>query len=110
RLDQQMKLLLAEMRLVFHRMSEVRAFHEPYLDRNDAICGLLKAGDRPRARRKRRLCRGPGAGRPPRGGGRGPPLPRRRRVADPRGLRPPLAQPWRPVIVGWARMWPEMAA
>ena len=46
RLDQQMKLLLAEMRLVFHRMSEVRAFHEPYLDRNDAICALLEAGDR----------------------------------------------------------------
>ena len=46
RLDQQMKLLLAEMRLVFHRMSEVRAFHEPYLDRNDAICVLLETGDR----------------------------------------------------------------
>jgi DNA-binding GntR family transcriptional regulator len=46
RLDQQMKLLLAEMRLVFHRMSEVREFHEPYLDRNDAICDLLEAGDR----------------------------------------------------------------
>jgi DNA-binding GntR family transcriptional regulator len=46
RLDQQMKLLLAEMRLVFHRMSEVRAFHEPYLGRNAAICVLLEAGDR----------------------------------------------------------------
>lgn len=46
RLDQQMKLLLAEMRLVFHRMSEVRAFHEPFLDRNDAICALLEGGDR----------------------------------------------------------------
>src|SRR5690349_18717426 len=46
RLDQQMKLLLAEMRLVFHRMREVREFHEPYLDRNDAICALLEAGDR----------------------------------------------------------------
>src|SRR5690349_8357920 len=46
RLDQQMKLLLAEMRLVFDRMSEVRAFHEPYLARNDAICALLEAGDR----------------------------------------------------------------
>ena len=46
RLDQQMKLLLAEMRLVFHRMSEVREFHEPYLDRNDTICVLLEAGDR----------------------------------------------------------------
>ena len=46
RLDQQMKLLLAEMRLVFHRMSEVREFHEPYLDRNDTICVLLEAGER----------------------------------------------------------------
>jgi DNA-binding GntR family transcriptional regulator len=46
RLDQQMALLLAEMRLVFHRMSGVREFHEPYLTRNDAICRLLEAGDR----------------------------------------------------------------
>src|SRR3954469_5460287 len=46
RLDQQMKLLLAEMRLVFHRMSGVREFHEPYLDRNDTICVLLEAGER----------------------------------------------------------------
>jgi len=27
-------------------MSEVREFHEPYLDRNDAICDLLEAGER----------------------------------------------------------------
>lgn len=46
RLDQQMSLLLAEMRLVFHRMHAVREFHEPYLTRNDAIAGLLEAGDR----------------------------------------------------------------
>jgi DNA-binding GntR family transcriptional regulator len=46
RLDQQMALLLAEMRLVFHRMSGVREFHEPYLGRNDTICRLLEAGDR----------------------------------------------------------------
>lgn len=46
RLDQQMALLLAEMRLVFHRMSGVREFHEPYLSRNDVIAGLLEAGDR----------------------------------------------------------------
>ena len=46
RLDQQMKLLLAEMRLVFHRMSEVRAFHEPYLDRNDKVRALLESGNR----------------------------------------------------------------
>ena len=46
RLDQQMKLLLAEMRLVFHRMGEVRVFHEPHLERNDAICALLESGER----------------------------------------------------------------
>ena len=46
RLDQQMALLLAEMRLVFHRMSGVREFHEPYLERNAEICALLEAGDR----------------------------------------------------------------
>jgi DNA-binding GntR family transcriptional regulator len=46
RLDQQMDLLLAEMRLVFHAMPGVREFHEPYLDRNARICALLEAGDR----------------------------------------------------------------
>lgn len=46
RLDQQMGLLLAEMRLVFHRMSDVREFFEPYLARNDAVCALLEAGER----------------------------------------------------------------
>ena len=46
RLDQQMALLLAEMRLVFHRMTGVREFHEPYLARNDAICTMLEDGDR----------------------------------------------------------------
>ncbi|WP_338051509.1 GntR family transcriptional regulator [Pseudonocardia acidicola] len=49
RLDQQMGLLLAEMRLVFHRMPGVREFHEPYLVRNERICRLLEAGDRPTA-------------------------------------------------------------
>jgi DNA-binding GntR family transcriptional regulator len=46
RLDQQMALLLAEMRLVFHGMGGVREFHEPYLRRNAHICDLLEAGDR----------------------------------------------------------------
>lgn len=46
RLDQQMALLLAEMRLVFHRMPGVREFHEPYLERNSRICELLEAGER----------------------------------------------------------------
>ena len=46
RLDQQMALLLAEMRLVFHGMPGVREFHEPYLGRNARICELLEAGKR----------------------------------------------------------------
>jgi DNA-binding GntR family transcriptional regulator len=46
RLDQQMALLLAEMRLVFHGMPGVREFHEPYLGRNAQICELLEAGER----------------------------------------------------------------
>lgn len=46
RLDQQMALLLAEMRLVFHRMPGVREFHEPYLAHNARICELLEAGER----------------------------------------------------------------
>jgi DNA-binding GntR family transcriptional regulator len=46
RLEQQMALLLAEMRLIFHRMPGVREFHEPFVGRNDAICRLLEAGDR----------------------------------------------------------------
>jgi DNA-binding GntR family transcriptional regulator len=49
RLDQQMGLLLAEMRLVFHRMTEVRAFHEPYLELNDRIATLLETGEREQA-------------------------------------------------------------
>jgi hypothetical protein len=40
RLDQQMALLLAEMRLVFHRMPGVREFHEPYLAHNARIWDL----------------------------------------------------------------------
>jgi DNA-binding GntR family transcriptional regulator len=46
RLDQQMALLLAEMRLVFHGMGGVREFHELNLKRNAHICDLLEAGDR----------------------------------------------------------------
>ena len=46
RLDQQMALLLAEMRLVFHGMPGVREFHEPYLGSNARICELLEAGKR----------------------------------------------------------------
>jgi DNA-binding GntR family transcriptional regulator len=46
RLDQQMALLLAEMRLVFHRMSGVREFHEPYL--RSARCWRPATGPAPR--------------------------------------------------------------
>jgi DNA-binding GntR family transcriptional regulator len=49
RLDQEMRLLLAEMRLVFHRMADIRGFHEPYLHLNDRIAGLLEAGRREEA-------------------------------------------------------------
>src|SRR4029079_12295703 len=42
----QMALLLAEMRLVFHGMSGVREFHEPYLAGNARIYELLESGDR----------------------------------------------------------------
>jgi DNA-binding GntR family transcriptional regulator len=49
RLDQQMALLLAEMRLFFHGMPGVQEFHEPYLGRNATICELLEAGRRDEA-------------------------------------------------------------
>lgn len=45
RLDQQMALLLAEMRLVFHRVGRAADFHLPYLDGNDAVCARLEAED-----------------------------------------------------------------
>lgn len=45
RLDQQMALLLAEMRLVFHQVGRAHQFHRPYLDGNDAVCRRLEAGD-----------------------------------------------------------------
>lgn len=48
RLDDQMDLLLAEMRLFFHRMDD-SGFHGPYLEENEAILALLDAGDRPAA-------------------------------------------------------------
>ncbi|WIM93080.1 GntR family transcriptional regulator [Actinoplanes oblitus] len=46
RLDHQMGLLLAEMRLIFHRMGAVRDFHEPYLRQNTRIAAQLAAGRR----------------------------------------------------------------
>jgi DNA-binding GntR family transcriptional regulator len=49
RLDAQMDLLLAEMRLFFHQMDDradgLADFHRPYLDENAAITDLLAAGE-----------------------------------------------------------------
>ncbi|MGB0099299.1 MAG: GntR family transcriptional regulator [Nocardioides sp.] len=44
RLDAQMELLLAEMRLFFHHMGRPDQFHSPYLEENAAIADLLVAG------------------------------------------------------------------
>lgn len=49
RLDREMDRLLAEMRLVFQRMPQVRAFHEPYLARNIAITDLVERREPERA-------------------------------------------------------------
>ncbi len=49
RTDELMRGVLAELRLVFHVMPDIRRFHEPYLTRNDEILGALRAGDAPRA-------------------------------------------------------------
>lgn len=49
RLDAQMDLLLAEMRLFFHAMGDPRAFHAPYLEDNARILQLVESGDHNRA-------------------------------------------------------------
>lgn len=49
RLDELMRGVLAELRLVFHAMDNPRGFHEPYLERNRQILTALKAADRVRA-------------------------------------------------------------
>ncbi len=46
RLDAQMHLLLAEMRLFFHLMGDPEPFHRPYLDENVTIARLLTSGER----------------------------------------------------------------
>ena len=46
RLVDLMRGILAELRLVFHVMTDPRAFHQPYLARNREILALLTAGDR----------------------------------------------------------------
>jgi DNA-binding GntR family transcriptional regulator len=45
RVDELMRRVLAELRLVFYRMASPRDFHEPYLARNADIARLLSAGE-----------------------------------------------------------------
>ena len=45
RLDDLMRGVLAELRLVFHVMADPRRFYEPYLARNREIITRMKAGD-----------------------------------------------------------------
>jgi DNA-binding GntR family transcriptional regulator len=49
RVDELMRGVVAELRLVFHVMGDPRRFHEPYLARNREILALLEAGDGPAA-------------------------------------------------------------
>ncbi|MEO3870066.1 GntR family transcriptional regulator [Nonomuraea sp. B12E4] len=49
RIDEAMRQLLAELRLVFHVMENPRAFHEPFVDRNRTLLGLIEAGEPERA-------------------------------------------------------------
>jgi DNA-binding GntR family transcriptional regulator len=45
RLDEIMRQLLAELRLVFHVMENPRAFHEPFVDRNRTLLALIESGE-----------------------------------------------------------------
>jgi len=45
RVDELVRGLLAELRLVFHVMADPQPFHEPYLERNREILETLKTGD-----------------------------------------------------------------
>lgn len=51
RVDELMRGILAELRLVFHVMDDPRRFHEPYLARNREVLGHIAAGDGPGAER-----------------------------------------------------------
>ena len=51
RIDELMRNILAELRLVFHTMADPRRLHEPYLERNKEILAAIEAGDGPRAER-----------------------------------------------------------
>ncbi|PZG45424.1 GntR family transcriptional regulator [Spongiactinospora gelatinilytica] len=52
RLDDLMRQLLAELRLVFHVMIDPRLFHGPFVPRNKDLVALLEAGDYDRAERE----------------------------------------------------------
>ncbi|TVT61581.1 GntR family transcriptional regulator [Amycolatopsis rhizosphaerae] len=45
RVDELVRGLLAELRLVFHVMTDLKPFHEPYLERNREILLALRSGD-----------------------------------------------------------------
>ena len=45
RVEEAMRHVLAELRLVFHVMAAPRTFHEPYLAENRRILDLLESGD-----------------------------------------------------------------
>lgn len=49
RLDEAMRQLLAELRLVFHVMENPRTFHEPFVARNRELLRLLESGRLERA-------------------------------------------------------------
>ncbi|MGI5354039.1 GntR family transcriptional regulator [Streptomyces sp. CA-252508] len=51
RMDELMRGVLAELRLVFHLVDDPRALHEPYLMRNREILDALDAGERGKAER-----------------------------------------------------------
>ncbi|WP_338750872.1 GntR family transcriptional regulator [Janibacter alittae] len=44
RMSETMTHLLAELRLVFHTMADPRAFHQPYLPKNQHLLALLEQG------------------------------------------------------------------
>ncbi|MEV0231729.1 GntR family transcriptional regulator [Nonomuraea sp. NPDC050786] len=49
RIDEAMRQLLAELRLVFHVMENPRAFHQPFVDRNRVLLGLMESGQAEKA-------------------------------------------------------------
>jgi DNA-binding GntR family transcriptional regulator len=51
RVDELMRGILAELRLVFHLVADPRRLHEPYLERNREVLAALEAGDAQRAER-----------------------------------------------------------